>query len=75
MYRNEKIRGRQAELGWSNEVFADKAGLHENTISALRNGKPVTNRSLEKAAVALGLSMAGLYDNTTTSQIEEPVEA
>lgn len=62
MYRNDKIRGRQAEKGWSNDQFAEVAGLHVNTISAIRTGRSVRTESLEKAATALGLTMAEVYE-------------
>ena len=61
-YRADKIRGRQAELDWSNEKFAAAAQLTEPTIVALRKGRPVSRRSLEKAVTALKLTMADIYE-------------
>lgn len=61
-YRSDKIRGRQAELDWSNERFATKAELTEPTIVAIRKGRPVSRRTLEKASKALGLTMAEIYE-------------
>ena len=60
-YRDDKIRGRQAELTWTNEKLALKAGLTEPTIVAIRKGRPVSSRSLERVAQALGLTMVDLY--------------
>jgi transcriptional regulator with XRE-family HTH domain len=61
LYRNDKIKGKQAELGWSVEELADRAGVNPNTVSAIRSGKPVRTPSLEAVAAALGLQMAEVY--------------
>lgn len=61
-YRSDKIRGRQAELDWSNARFATEAGLTEPTIVAIRKGRPVSRRSLEKAVAALNMTMAAVYE-------------
>lgn len=61
MYRNDKIRGKQAELGWSNEELADRADVNPNTVSAIRNGKVVRTDSLEKVINALGLVPAEVF--------------
>jgi transcriptional regulator with XRE-family HTH domain len=71
MYRADKIRSRQAELGWSNEVFAEKARVNVNTVTALRKGQMVSIPTLNKAADALGLSMKELF----TPKMEEPASA
>jgi transcriptional regulator with XRE-family HTH domain len=62
MYRNDKIRGRQAELGWSNEDLAVKADVNVNTISAIRNGKTVRTDTLQKVTAALDLTMAEVFE-------------
>lgn len=56
MYRPEKIKGRQAELGWTNAVLADRAGVHEDTVSNIRNGKSVSTDTLDKVIKALGMT-------------------
>jgi transcriptional regulator with XRE-family HTH domain len=61
MYRNDKIRGKQAEKGWSVEELAERAGINVNTVSAIRNGKPVRTPSLEAVAEALDLPMSEVY--------------
>jgi DNA-binding XRE family transcriptional regulator len=61
MYRSDKIRGKQAEKGSTNEETAQRAGVHPNTYSAIRKGKPVSSRSLEKVAAALEMPMADVY--------------
>lgn len=62
MYRNDKIKGKQAQLGWSNDELARRAGVNINTVSAIRNGKPVRSTSLEKVVAALGLPMPEVYE-------------
>lgn len=62
MYRKEKIRGKQAELGWSVEELAERADVNPNTVSAIRNGKSVRTDSLEKVMRALGLTYADISE-------------
>ena len=62
MYRDDKIRGRQAELGLSVEEVAERADVDKNTVSAIRNGKDVRESSLRKVVTALGLTMAEVYE-------------
>jgi transcriptional regulator with XRE-family HTH domain len=61
MYRNDKIRGKQAELGLSVDQLAERAEVNPNTVSAIRNGKSVTTDSLEKVINALGLDPAEVF--------------
>lgn len=70
MYRNEKIRGRQAELAWSNETLAENAGVNINTVSAVRAGKPVSVTTLQKVADALNLSLADLFTPKPENDVE-----
>jgi transcriptional regulator with XRE-family HTH domain len=72
MYRNDKIKEKQAEKGWSNEVLAERAGVNVNTISAVRNGKPVRSTTLETVAATLGLPMVEVYEQ---KQDAEPIAA
>jgi transcriptional regulator with XRE-family HTH domain len=62
VYRNDKIRGKQAELGMSVEELADKAGVNPNTVSAIRGGKTVRTDSLEKVVKALGMTMLDVHE-------------
>jgi DNA-binding XRE family transcriptional regulator len=62
MYRNDKIKGKQAELGLSNEELAERADVNANTVSAIRMGKTVRTDSLEKVIVALGLSAVEVFE-------------
>jgi transcriptional regulator with XRE-family HTH domain len=73
MYRKEKIRGKQAELGLSVAELAEKAGVDPNTVSAIRNGKTVRMVSLEKVINALGLTPAEVFE--PKSEEPEPVAA
>lgn len=61
MYRNDKIKGKQAELGLSVEELAERAGVNPNTVSAIRNGKSVRTDSLGKVIAALGLTPAEVF--------------
>ncbi|MBV8857893.1 MAG: helix-turn-helix transcriptional regulator [Acidobacteria bacterium] len=62
MYRSDKIRGKQAELGWSVGQLARRAEVNPNTVSAIRNGRSVTTVSLEKVINALGLQPAEVFE-------------
>jgi transcriptional regulator with XRE-family HTH domain len=62
MYRKEKIRGKQAELGLSVAEVAEKAGVDPNTVSAIRNGKRVRTDTLEKVMGVLGLTYADVSE-------------
>jgi transcriptional regulator with XRE-family HTH domain len=68
MYRNEKIRGKQAELGLSNEELAAKAGVNVNTVSAIRLGKSVSITSLTAVVGALGLTMADVFEEKPSAE-------
>jgi DNA-binding XRE family transcriptional regulator len=61
-YRNDKIRGKQAELDLTVEALAVKAGVSDRTVSAIRKGLPVSSTSLEKVADALGMQMVEVYE-------------
>lgn len=62
MYRADKIRGRQAELGLSVDEVAERAGVNVNTVSAIRKGKNVTTETLQKVVDALGMTMAEVFE-------------
>ena len=62
MYRDDKIRGRQAEKNWSNEVLAEKAGVNINTITAVRAGKPVSLSTLAKITEPLELTLYEIFE-------------
>jgi transcriptional regulator with XRE-family HTH domain len=68
MYRSDKIKGKQAELGLSVEQLARRAEVNPNTVSAIRNGRSVTTGSLEKVINALGLKPAEVFEPKTEAQ-------
>lgn len=63
MYRDDKIRGRQAELGLSVHEVAARAGVNVNTLTAIRKGKKVKVDTLEKVVIlGLGMTMAEVFE-------------
>ncbi|OUW74938.1 MAG: transcriptional regulator [Saprospirales bacterium TMED214] len=57
----KRLRDLREERGWSQEEFADRAGLHRTYVSAVERGiRNPTLSVLERLAKALGLSMAGM---------------
>ncbi|MDB5801069.1 MAG: transcriptional regulator [Rhodocyclales bacterium] len=53
------IRRRRLALGWSQEEFAEQAGVHRTYIGMLERGeKNVTIYNIEKIALALGVEPA-----------------
>ena len=55
------LRALREERGWSQEEFADRAGLHRTYVSAVERGvRNPTLSVLERLAKALGVSMAEL---------------
>jgi len=57
----KRLRALREERGWSQEEFADRAGLHRTYVSAVERGvRNPTLSVLERLAKALGVSMAEL---------------
>ena len=57
----KRLRALREERGWSQEEFADRAGLHRTYVSAVERGvRNPTLSVLERLAKALGVSMADL---------------
>tara|TARA_R110001606_G_scaffold30173_4_gene93524 strand:+ start:139 stop:348 length:210 start_codon:yes stop_codon:yes gene_type:complete len=57
----KRLRALREEHGWSQEEFADRAGLHRTYVSAVERGvRNPTLSVLERLAKALGVSMAEL---------------
>lgn len=67
-YRDDKFRGRQAELNLTVDELASRAGVTDKTVIAIRKGRPVSSRSLEKVAAALGLTMAAIYESKVETE-------
>jgi DNA-binding XRE family transcriptional regulator len=62
IYRDDKFRGRQAELDWTVEEVARRAEVSEKTVIAIRKGRRVSATSLEKVATAMKLPMTSVYE-------------
>ena len=59
----KNLRMLRQEKGWSQEAFADEAGLHRTYISDLeRSARNPTITVVEKLADALGVSAGTLLD-------------
>ncbi len=57
----KRLRALREERGWSQEEFADRAGLHRTYVSAVERGvRNPTLSVLERLAKALGVSMTEL---------------
>ncbi len=58
----QRLRQRRLELGYSQEVTSEKAGLHPTYIGQLERGeKNATIESIEKICIALELPMEDLF--------------
>lgn len=59
----QRLRHRRLELGYSQEVASEKAGLHPTYIGQLERGeKNATLESIEKVCIALEYPMEELFD-------------
>lgn len=57
----KQLRALREERGWSQEEFADRAGLHRTYVSAVERGvRNPTLSVIERLAKALGMSMADM---------------
>jgi transcriptional regulator with XRE-family HTH domain len=55
----KRLRTLREERGWSQEEFADRAGLHRTYVSAVERGvRNPTLSVLERLSKALGMPMA-----------------
>lgn len=59
----KNLRQLRQDKGWSQELFADEAGLHRTYISDLERGaRNPTISVVEKLATALGVTAGRLLD-------------
>ena len=59
----QRLRQRRQELGYSQELASEKAGLHPTYIGQVERGeKNATIESIEKICVALDLPMEDLFN-------------
>ena len=74
----ERIRGRRAELGWTQDQLAQKAGISKSFLSDLENGKrSVGANNLLDIARALSVSLDYLMTGTASQdqRSEVPIPA
>ncbi len=72
----ERIKARRSELGWTQELLAQKAGISKSFLSELENGKRrVSADNLLEIARTLSVSLDYLMTGTTTkaTQVEVPI--
>lgn len=60
----KRLRQLREERGWSQEEFADRAGLHRTYVSAVERGvRNPTLSVLERLAKALGIQLSELVQS------------
>lgn len=64
----QRLRQRRQELGYSQEVTSEKAGLHPTYIGQVERGeKNATIESIEKICIALDLPLEDLFYKIITT--------
>ncbi|MGN0401285.1 MAG: helix-turn-helix domain-containing protein [Acetatifactor sp.] len=64
----QRLRLRRQELGYSQELTAEKAGLHPTYIGQVERGeKNATIESIEKICIALDYPLEDLFNKIVTS--------
>lgn len=64
----QRLRQRRQELGYSQELTSEKAGLHPTYIGQVERGeKNATIESIEKICIALDLPMEDLFNKIITT--------
>ena len=59
------LRALRVERGWSQELMAEKCGLHRTYVGAIERGeRNVTLKTLSELAVALGVTPAELISES-----------
>jgi transcriptional regulator with XRE-family HTH domain len=59
----QNLRRLREARGWSQEAFADEAGLHRTYVSDIERGaRNPTIKVVEKLALALNTSVGSLFD-------------
>ena len=68
----QRLRLRRLELGYSQELTSEKAGLHPTYIGQVERGeKNATIESIEKICIALDLPMEELFNKIITTSPKE----
>jgi transcriptional regulator with XRE-family HTH domain len=61
-----RVRQLRTERGWSQEGFADRAGLHRTYLGSVERGEQnISLVNVEKLAATLGVSLAELFSPFT----------
>ncbi len=72
----QRLRYRRLELGYSQEVASEKAGLHPTYIGQLERGeKNATIESIEKVCIALEYPMEELFSKIVSFENNENIAA
>src|SRR6266566_1037282 len=68
----ERVRGRRRELGWSQDLLAQKAGISKSFLSDLENGKrSIGAETLLDLGRAMGLSLDFLMTGNGSKDHED----
>jgi transcriptional regulator with XRE-family HTH domain len=71
MALGERIKQRRLELGWTQDVLAQKAGISKGFLSDLENGKRgIGAETLLDIGRVLGVSLDSLMTGTAADEIE-----
>ncbi len=68
-----RVRQLRTERGWSQEAFADLAGLHRTYVGHIERGEQnVSLVNIERVAATLGVSLAELFAPFTDKPAPPP---
>lgn len=68
----QRLRLRRQELGYSQELTSEKAGLHPTYIGQVERGeKNATIESIEKICIALDLPLEDLFNKIITTNSKQ----
>jgi transcriptional regulator with XRE-family HTH domain len=68
-----RVRQLRNDRGWSQEAFADRAGLHRTYIGSIERGEQnISLENIEKLAATLGVSLAELFAPFTNGASTPP---
>ncbi len=66
-----RVRQLRTERGWSQEAFADRAGLHRTYVGSIERGEQnISLANIERVAATLGVSLADLF--ATFAEVPTP---
>ena len=70
----QRLRLRRQELGYSQELTSEKAGLHPTYIGQVERGeKNATIESIEKICIALDLPLEDLFNKIITTNSKQKI--